>query len=156
MKGSAMHRPTAIATLISGSLDILFAMILTLIIGKRTIPEMLRGVASGPVPAATDKGTGGAVLGLGVHFALMAIMAALFMALVRHRPQLLDTPVRAGIAYGVVTYFVMNWLVVPLRFGTPLPPKPLSIATQLFAHIVLVGIPFAYVALRFLRRPTIA
>ena len=35
----------------------------------------------------------------------------------------------------------MNWLVVPLRFGTPLPPKPLSIATQLFAHIVLVGIP---------------
>ena len=156
MKGSAMLRPTAIATLISGSLDILFAMILTLIIGKRTIPEMLRGVASGPFPAATDMGTGGAVLGLGVHFALMAIMAALFMALVRHRPQLLDTPVRAGIAYGVVTYFVMNWLVVPLRFGTPLPPKPLSIATQLFAHIVLVGIPFAFVALRFLRRPAFA
>ena len=150
-----MGRPIAIATLISGSLDILFAMILTVLFG-REIGNMLRYVASGPFSGATDMGTGGAVLGLAVHFTLMAIMAALFMALVRHRPQLLDTPIRAGIAYGVVTYFVMNWLVVPLRFGTPLPPKPLSIATQLFAHIVLVGIPFAYVALRFLRRPTIA
>jgi hypothetical protein len=152
MKGNAMLRPTAIATLISGSLDILFAMILTLIIGKRTVAEMLRGVASGPFPGATDMGTGGAVLGLAVHFTLMAIMAALFMAIVRHRSQLLDTPVRTGMAYGVITYFVMNWL----RFGTPLPPKPLSIATQLFAHIVLVGIPFAYVAVRFLRKPTSA
>ena len=147
-----MGRATAIATLISGSLDILFAMILTVLFGSE-IGNMLRYVASGPFPAATEMATGGAVLGLAVHFTLMAIMAAVFMAIVSHRPQLLDTPIRTGIAYGVVTYFVMNWLVVPLRFATPLPPKPLSIATQLFAHIVLVGIPFAMIALRCLRRP---
>jgi hypothetical protein len=64
---------------------------------------------------------------------------------------LLDTPYRTGIAYGLVTYFIMNWLVVPLRFHTPLPPKPLNIATQLFAHIVLVGIPFALIAVRYMR-----
>jgi len=46
---------------------------------------------------------------------------------------------------------VMNWLVVPMRFGTPLPPSPLSMATQLFAHIVLVGIPIALIAARYLR-----
>jgi hypothetical protein len=45
----------------------------------------------------------------------------------------------------------MNWLVVPLRFGTPLPPKTLSIVTQLFAHIVLVGLPMAFVASRYFR-----
>ena len=150
-----MGRATAIATLISGSLDILFAMILTVGFGKE-IGGMLRGVASGPFPAAADMGTGGAVLGLAVHFALMAIMAAAFMAIVRHRSQLLDTPIRTGTAYGVITYFVMNWLVVPLRFGAPLPPKPLSIATQLFAHIVMVGIPFALIAVRFLRKPAVA
>ena len=54
----------------------------------------------------------------------------------------------AGIAYGLITYVVMNWIVVPLRFDTPLPPKPLSIATQLFAHIVLVGIPIALITAR--------
>jgi hypothetical protein len=145
-----MLRLTAIATAISGSLDILLAMILTLSFG-RGIPGMLRSVASGPFPAAADMGNVGALLGLAVHFTLMAIMAAVFMWLVRRRPALLETPYRTGIAYGVLTYFIMNWLVVPLRFGTPLPPRPLSIATQLFAHIVLVGIPFALIAVRYLR-----
>ncbi len=145
-----MLKPIAIATAICGTLDILFAMILTVAFG-REIPNMLRSVASGPFPAATDMGTAGAVLGLLIHFALMAVMAAGLMLLVRWKPERLDTPVRTGLAYGVITYFIMNWLVVPLRFGTPLPPKPLSIATQLFAHIVLVGIPMAYVAARYLR-----
>ena len=58
---------------------------------------------------------------------------------------------RAGLAYGILTYFAMNWAVVPLRFGTPLPPKTLSIVTQLFAHLVLVGIPMALIARRYLR-----
>jgi hypothetical protein len=42
----------------------------------------------------------------------------------------------------------MNWIVVPLRFDAPLPPKPMAIATQLFAHVVLVGIPFALITAR--------
>ncbi len=149
-----MLKPIAIATAISGSLDILFAMILTLFYGK-DIGGMLRGVASGPIPGATDMGAAGAILGLVTHFALMAIMAAFFMWFVsQQRPQLLDTPYRSGIAFGVITYFIMNWLVVPLRFDRPLPPKPMAIATQLFAHIVLVGIPFALIAVRYLRPRT--
>lgn len=143
----------ALATAISGTLDILFAMILTLWFG-REIPDMLRFVASGPFPAAPELGTPGAILGLAVHFALMAIMAAALVLLVRARPQLADTPLRTGLAYGLITYFIMNWAVVPLRFDAPLPPRPLSIATQLFAHIVLVGIPMAYIAARARLAPT--
>jgi len=145
-----MLRPIAVATAISGTLDILFAMILTIGFGRH-IPDMLRFVASGPFPGATGMGTSGALLGLVVHFALMAIMATGLMLLVRWRPDLAGTPLRTGLAYGIVTYFILNWLVVPLRFHTPLPPKTLSIATQLFAHLVLVGIPMAYVARRYLR-----
>lgn len=143
-----MLKPIAIATSTSGTLDILFAMILTVAFG-RDIPNMLRFVASGPFPSAVDMGTAGAILGLVVHFALMAIMATALMLLVRWKPERLDTPLRTGIAYGVLTYFIMNWAVVPLRFHTPLPPKTLSIVTQAFAHIVLVGIPMAYVAARY-------
>lgn len=144
-----MLRPITIATAISGTLDILFAMILTVAFGRK-IPDMLRSVASGPFPSATQWGTGGALLGLLVHFALMALMAAVFMTLVRARPRLLETPWRTAAAYGVITYLAMNWLVVPLRFHTPFPPKPLSVATQLFAHLVLVGVVFAFVARRWL------
>jgi hypothetical protein len=146
-----MFKPIAIATAICGTLDILFAMILTVAFG-REIPNMLRSVASGPFPLATEMGMAAAILGLVVHFALMAIMAAGLVLLIRWRPALAETPLRTGLAYGVLTYFIMNWLVVPLRFGTSLPPKPLSISTQMFAHIVLVGIPMAYIAARYLHR----
>ena len=144
----------ALSTLVSGTLDILFAMILTVAFGRH-IPDMLRFVASGPFPSATEMGGGGAILGLVVHFTLMAIMAAIFVAVVRARPVLLDTPWRTALAWAVVTYFAMNWLVVPLRFHSPLPPKALSIATQAFAHFVLVAIPMTFIARRYLRARTL-
>jgi hypothetical protein len=145
-----MLKPIAIATAISGTLDILFAMILSVLFG-REIGDMLRFVGSGPFPQAAEMGAGGALLGLLVHFGLMAIMAATLMFILRERLQLLATPYRTGLAYGLLTYFVMNWLVVPLRFDTALPPKTLSIVTQLFAHIVLVGIPMTLIVVRYLR-----
>ena len=148
-----MLKPIAIATAISGTLDILFAMILTVFFG-REIGNMLRYVGSGPFPAAIDMGAGGAILGLVVHFTLMAIMAAVLMLFLRQRPQLLDKPIIVGVVYGLITYAVMNLIVVPLRFDAPLPPSALSIATQLFAHIVLVGIPMALIAARYLKPRT--
>ena len=144
-----MLKPIALATLISGTLDILFAMILTLVFGRQ-IPNMLRYVASGPFPSATDMGASGAILGLLVHFSLMAIMAAVFMAAVAQRPDWVATPWLAALVYGLITNVIMNWMVVPWRFDTPLPPKPQSIATQTFAHIVLVGVPFALIARKYL------
>jgi len=145
-----MGRTIAIATLVAGTLDILFAMILTMIYG-REIGGMLRYVGSGPFPQATEMGATGAALGLATHFALIAIMAATFAFAARQWPALIHKPIQWGILYGLATYVVMNWIVVPLRFDTPLPPKPISIATQLFAHIVLVGIPIALIATRQLR-----
>jgi len=146
----SIWKPIALATLICGTLDILLAMILTVAFGRQ-IPNMLRYVASGPFPAAAGMGAAGAILGLLVHFSLMAIMVAALLLLVRHWPRLLDTPWRTALVFGLVTYFIMNWAVVPLRFHTPLPPRPLSIATQLFAHIVLVGLPATLIARRYLR-----
>jgi membrane associated rhomboid family serine protease len=81
----------------------------------------------------------------------MALMAAVLMLFARQRPQALDKPVILGVVYGLITYAVMNLIVVPLRFDAPLPPSALSIATQLFAHIVLVGIPMALIAARTLK-----
>ena len=146
MKGK-IWRAIGFATVVSGTLDICWAMLLTLLFG-REVGAMLRFVASGPFPSATGMGAGGAILGLVVHFALMAIMAMIFMLLVRSRPRWLDKPWLMAIIFGLITYVVMNLIVVPLRFHAPLPPKPVSIATQLFAHIVLVGLVFAFVARR--------
>lgn len=150
-----MARAFIWATLVAGTLDILYAAIMSSIYGRGPA-AMLRYVASGPFPAATEMGLAGSILGLIVHFSLMAVMAAVFLYVVRSRPSLLADPIQAGVAYGLVTYAVMNWIVVPLRFDVPLPPKPISIASQLFAHIMLVGIPIAMVAAKMLRPRAIA
>ena len=146
----SIWKPIFLATALCGALDIVFAMLLTLWRG-REIPNMLRFVASGPFPAATEMGAGGAALGLVVHFTLMAIMVAWFMIAARNVPALTDKPWLAGLIYGLITWAVMNLIVVPLRFPAAWPPKPMAIGTQLFAHIVLVGLPTAYIARRFLR-----
>lgn len=145
-------RPILIGTLIAGTLDILAAIGLTLFYGRRSVGEMLSGVASGPFPGAEHWGTGGVVAGLAVHYALMAIMVAVFVLAAARLRQLWQQPILWGMLYGLATYVVMNLIVMPLRFGTPLPPPTRAIVTQLFCHIVLVGIPIALVAARHFRR----
>ena len=78
-------------------------------------------------------------------------MAAVYAFTAGRIPALIEKPIQWGVLYGLATYVVMNWLVVPMRFGTPLPPSLLSITTQLFAHIVLVGIPIALITARYLK-----
>jgi len=143
--GWSVGKRIVVATAIAGTLDILAATLLTLWRGKAVL-GMLRGVASGPIPGATGMGTTGSLLGLLTHFVLMAIMAAAFVLAADRMPALKRQPLLWGLLYGLATYVVMNLIVVPLRFGAPLPPSPLAIVIQLFCHIVLVGIPIALIA----------
>jgi hypothetical protein len=143
-------RPIFLATLVAGTLDIAAAVGLTLFYG-RDPANMLRYVASGPFPGAIDWGTNGAALGLLTHFTLMAAMAAIFVLAASRRPALTARPLLWGFVYGLVTYVVMNLIVVPLRWPAAFPPSPRGVATQLFCHIVLVGIPIALIAARHLR-----
>jgi hypothetical protein len=145
-----MLRPLALATAVCGTLDILFAVLLTLWRGREPA-AMLRFVASGPFRQATEWGASGSLLGLLVHFALMAVMVAAFVLAVRNFPVLLDKPLLSGLMFGLLTYAVMNLLIVPLRFPSAWPPKTLAIGTQLFAHVVLVGWPTAFITRSFLR-----
>jgi hypothetical protein len=146
----SLVRPILIATLIAGTLDILAATILSSIYGNGPMP-MLRSVATGPFPDAKDWGTAGSILGLAVHFALMAIMVTIFVLAATKIRALWQKPVLWGVLYGLATYVVMNWIVVPLRFHGPLPPSTRAIVTQLFCHIVLVGIPVALVTAKHFR-----
>jgi hypothetical protein len=146
----SIWKPIAAATLVCGTLDILLAVVLTLLRGKEPA-AMLRFVASGPFPAATGWGASGSLLGLVVHFTLMAAMVAVFVLAARSRTHLVDMPLRAALAYGILTYAVMNLVVVPLRFPAAWPPSTLSVGTQLFAHVVLVGLPTALIARHYLR-----
>ncbi|MGK6321044.1 hypothetical protein [Sphingomonas sp. DT-204] len=143
--GTSAAKRIAAATALAGTLDMAAAIGLTLFYGGE-VAKMLRYVASGPFPGAKDWGAGGAMLGLVVHFALMAIMAAGFVFAADRIAAFKARPLLWGAVYGLVTWAVMNLVVVPLRFGTM--PSVTGIATQLFCHVVLVGVPIAYLARR--------
>ena len=146
----SLARPILTATLLAGTLDILAAIGLTLVYGRDPM-AMLRYVGSGPFPAATTMGTAGSALGLAVHFALMAIMVTIFVLAATQLRSLWKKPLLWGFLYGLATYVVMNLIVVPLRWPDRWPPSTTSIATQLFCHIVLVGIPIALVTAKHFR-----
>ena len=142
----SIDKRIGVATLVAGTLDILAAIGLTLWYGKRTVEQMLTTVASGPFPSAAKAGAMGPVIGLLVHFVLMAIMVTVYMLASNQFPALKRQPILWGTLYGLATYVVMNLIVVPWRWPAAWPPTTEGIVTQLFCHIVLVGIPIALVA----------
>jgi len=146
----SLARPILTATFIAGTLDILAATAITLLNG-RAPAGMLRTVASGPFPDATGWGTAGSALGLAVHFTLMAIMVAVFVLAAARLRALWRKPLLWGVLYGLGTYVVMNLIVVPLRWPSAFPPSTQSVLTQLFCHIVLVGVPVALVTAKHFR-----
>jgi hypothetical protein len=145
-----MLKPFLAGTLVAGTLDILFAVILSIVFGRGPA-GMLRYVASGPFPDATNWGAMGSALGLVVHFALMAIMVGAYVLLAARVPALAAQPLKGAVIFGLATYVAMNLIVVPLRFPAAFPPSAMSIGTQLFAHVVLVGLPVAWITAIMLR-----
>ena len=141
------------AWLICGTLDIGWAAINTAI-GGGSIASMLQFVASGPFPAAGDWGLGGAALGLAVHFALMAVMVAIYgLAATRGIIGKLAPWWLTGALYGLALYLVMYWLVMPARWPSIHPgANPVSMAKAIFAHVVLVGLPIGWFAQKILKK----
>ena len=147
-----MLRPILIATLVAGTLDILSAFVFAGLAGATPF-GVLRYVASGPFGEAPTPTMGWAAVGLAVHFAIMAAMAAAYMLVAPRVPALLRHPVPAGLAYGLLLWLIMYWVVKPLRWPeAPLPHTLYSVGNQLFSHCILVGLPIALVAARYFGR----
>lgn len=146
-------RPILISALVAGTLDILSAFVFAGMAGTGPLP-LLRYVASGPFgDAVRDGGAGWAIVGLATHYAIMACMAAAYMLVAPRIPALLRHPVIAGVAYGVLLWVIMYWVVKPLRWpDAPLPGTAWGIGNALFSHCVLVGLPIALIASRHFRR----
>ena len=136
------------ATLVAGTLDIASAIVTTLVRGK-SVMRMLQGVASGPFGEwPLTAGWLGAAAGLAVHFAIMAAMAAAFVIAAPLLPRLRALRLLYGAAYGALLYLVMYWVVLPLRWPSAggASGGVVSVLLPLAIHILLVGIPIAWIA----------
>ena len=136
------------ATLIAGTLDILSAFVWTLLAGGKPA-NVLPSVASGPFGDAIKDSALAAPLGLAVHFAIMLVMVAVYVLVATRVPALTRQWLVAGVLYGLLLWFAMYWVVLPLRFGIPHPSEAAAITRQLISHVPLVGIPIAWITARW-------
>ena len=112
-------------------------------------------VAAGPFgDAALGWGLGGAVAGIVIHFALVAAMTGVGLALARGTILGDVAPWKAGALYGLALYMVMYGLVLPWRFGVSFPdPDRLRLGIGLFPHVAFVGLPIFLLARRAFDAP---
>lgn len=118
--------------------------------------RVFQSVAAGLI--GRDAAFGGGVptflLGIVLHFIVAFIWAALFWALSRKLPALVDHAIPAGLIYGLVIFYGMNSVVLPLSALHLKAWPPAWAPWPIAGHMFLVGLPIALVAQKF-SRPSI-
>jgi hypothetical protein len=167
-----------IGGLAAGLLDIGYAFVVygpmaaNLGLDHALSPEMvLQSVAGGWIgrDGAFAGGMNTAIIGACTHFAIALTMAAGFVLVLGGVGA--SRPILWGLLYGLVLFFLMNYVVTPLsaaadgHFAASLadakqrisaavarllhPRLPLLLAGTVFTHTVLVGVPIALANARF-------
>lgn len=166
-----------IGGLAAGVLDILYAFVVYGPLSYGLSPvDVLHSVAAGWIgrDAARDGGVTTAALGLGSHFLIAGIMAAVYVVAATRLKALTERAVLGGLVYGLLLYVAMNYVVAPLSAAganghfaasaeeawqrlqsafSAVRPRydadfPWMIPGTIFTHTVLVGLPIALAAKR--------
>lgn len=104
-------KPVILGGLIAGTIDIFAAAL----ISHHTPVVILYFIAGGLLGrAALDGGWSIAVLGLALQWGMSIVIAAPFVFAADRVSILKRHWIIAGVAYGVVVFYVMNYIVVPL------------------------------------------
>jgi uncharacterized membrane protein YagU involved in acid resistance len=164
--------------LIAGALDIIYAFIVYGPLSYGISPErVLQSVAAGWIgrEASQAGGVNTAALGLGSHFLIATLMAAVYVLAAQGFKALTKNALLWGFVYGLILYVAMNYVVVPLSaaganehfaasFGEVAErlqrsfsevrgggggTYPWMLWGTILTHTLLVGIPIALAAKRF-------
>lgn len=113
-----------------------------------TSARIFQSIASGLLGrAAYSGGSATVVLGAALHLLISVIAAAVFVVAAQRRPSLLRRPLSSGLAFGVLAYVVMSWIVVPLSAVAFKPAfDPALMAVSLAVHMLFFGLPIAFTA----------
>jgi hypothetical protein len=120
--------------------------ILALILYRVPLSVIYQSIASGLLGREAYRG-GLATAGLGVllHFFIATVWAALFVGMSLKHPVLARRTLASGLAFGLVVYLFMKYVVLPLSAVVRLTPfEPLAMV----GHALLVGLPIAFFARR--------
>lgn len=135
----------ASAGLLAGLLDITATSTLFALQGL-SIERLWQGIASGALgSSAFSGGKKIATVGLLFHFVIAFTVAAVYFALSRKWPVLVESPWVCGAMYGVLVHLVMSRVVLPLSAAPKRVFSMKAFLIQLLIHICFVGLPVALV-----------
>jgi hypothetical protein len=135
---------------VAGTIDIGAAAIIT-----QLSPIFIMKIVAGGLlgRSAFDGGASVAALGMVLQWVMSIVIAAIFVIAARSLPGLLRRWIVSGLAYGVVVYFVMNYVVVPLSaIGKGFPAFDLYKFSANMIAMLVFGLIVAYFAQRFMSR----
>jgi hypothetical protein len=143
-----MSVAVALGGLVVALLDALFAVALY----RATPAAIFRSIASGVLGrAAYGGGLPVAALGAALHLFIATTWTALYAAASTVLPVLVRRRIPCGMAYGVLVYLAMNYVVLPLSAVPFARPFHLGLLTNvvwltgLAGHVLLIGLPIALI-----------
>jgi uncharacterized membrane protein YagU involved in acid resistance len=141
----SMLAASALGGFIAGTIDIGAAAV----INKVSPYIILQAIAGGVLGKASfSAGTPAALLGLLLQWAMSLLIAWLFVFATRALPVLKQRWRAAGLAYGVVIFFVMNYVVVPLSALKHTPHFTAARFIENMIAMLLFGVIVAFFARR--------
>jgi uncharacterized membrane protein YagU involved in acid resistance len=128
---------------ICGIMDITAALVVYGMMGAKPL-RLLQGIAGGVLgPRTYTGGIATALLGLALHFVIAFGAATVFFIASCGLRFLLDHAVVSGVLYGVVVYFFMQRVVIPLSRANRNPFSLKFMLIGIIIHIFCVGLPIS-------------
>lgn len=138
----------ALGGLVAGGLDLIDAVAFYYLYYGVPPIRIFQSIAAGVYgrDAARDGGWQTAIIGILLHFVIATLIATVFYLGTRFLPVLYKKAVACGLIYGVICYFVMQHVVIPLSNapsgGFSWPP----FINGVIGHALFVGLPVALIA----------
>ena len=132
---------------VAGTIDIGAAALINFVSPIRVLHFIAGGLLG---KAALAGGTGVALLGLLLQWTMSLIIAAIYVVAARWLAIMRRLWVLCGLSYGVVVFFVMNYIVVPLSAWATWP----HFTAPMFAANMLAMLLFGLIVAFFVRRST--
>ncbi|MGH8144725.1 MAG: hypothetical protein ACREPY_00165 [Rhodanobacteraceae bacterium] len=152
-RGSGAGRRAALAVLVgglvAGTIDIGAAALINMI-DPRVILKFIAGGVLGK--AALQGGAASAWLGLFLQWGMGLLIAAIFVFAALRLHWMIARPILAGVAYGVIVFVMMNYVVMPLSAWHHINHFTLMSFIWNLLAMLLFGLIVAFTAQRFLGR----
>ena len=144
-----------IGSIVAGVIDLAYAIAFN---SRAGIPAIAipQSIASGLLGInAFRDGLASAVLGVALHFGILFVAAGGYFVASRKLSVLTMWPKACGALFGLDIYLFMHVIVLPLSAAPKFKVTPVSMASDLVVHIVLIGPIIVWAIHRFdvRRRP---